>query len=85
MIKNDKSFSNLMMNVDNLNISTVDSFQGREKEVIIFATTRCNSQGEIGFLRDQRRFNVAMTRAKRSLIVIGDIKTLTQGRHAHLT
>ena len=84
MIKKDKSFGNLLLNVDNLSISTIDSFQGREKEVIIFATTRSNMQDEIGFLRDERRFNVAITRAKRALIVIGNIKTFGQARHKHL-
>lgn len=84
MIKKDKSFGNLLLNVDNLSISTIDSFQGREKEVIIFATTRSNMQDDIGFLRDERRFNVAITRAKRALIVIGNLKTFGQARHKHL-
>ncbi len=59
-----------------LEIDTVDGFQGREKEVVLITMTRSNPIGEIGFLADTRRTNVAMTRAKRKLIVIGDSATL---------
>jgi superfamily I DNA and/or RNA helicase len=55
---------------------TVDGFQGREKEVVIITLVRSNSEGEIGFLKDYRRTNVALTRARRKLIVIGDSATL---------
>jgi superfamily I DNA and/or RNA helicase len=61
-------------------IDTVDGFQGREKEAVLISLVRSNSQGEVGFLGDTRRMNVAMTRAKRKLIVIGDGSTL--GRNA---
>jgi len=57
-------------------IDTVDGFQGREKEVVLISLVRSNTQGEVGFLGDTRRMNVAMTRAKRRLIVIGDGSTL---------
>lgn len=57
-------------------IDTVDGFQGREKEVVIISCVRSNRDGEIGFLGDTRRMNVALTRARRKLIVIGDSATL---------
>ncbi|MCA9200021.1 MAG: AAA family ATPase, partial [Planctomycetales bacterium] len=59
-----------------LEIDSVDGFQGREKEVVLFSLVRSNPQGDIGFLKDLRRTNVAMTRAKRKLILIGDSATL---------
>ena len=62
-------------------IKTVDGFEGREKEVIIFSTVRNNSYGQIGFLADRRRMNVALTRAKRALFVVGSMTTLSQGRY----
>ncbi|TWT34194.1 AAA domain-containing protein [Blastopirellula retiformator] len=55
---------------------SVDGFQGREQEVVICSLVRSNENGEIGFLADVRRMNVAMTRAKRKLIVIGDSSTI---------
>lgn len=59
-----------------IEVDTVDGFQGREKEVIIISLVRSNLNGEIGFLGDERRMNVAMTRAKRKLILIGDSATI---------
>ncbi|MFN7731154.1 MAG: AAA domain-containing protein [Pirellula sp.] len=59
-------------------IDTVDGFQGREKEAIVISLVRSNERGEIGFLADERRMNVAMTRAKRKLILIGDSATLAR-------
>ncbi len=59
-----------------IEIDTVDGFQGREKEVVIVTLVRSNPEGEIGFLADTRRTNVALTRAKRALRVIGDSATL---------
>ncbi|HLP35500.1 AAA domain-containing protein [Lacibacter sp.] len=59
-----------------LRISTIDSFQGQEKENIIVSLVRSNDDGTIGFLKDYRRMNVAMTRAKEQLFVIGDSATI---------
>lgn len=61
-----------------LRVSTVDSFQGQEKENIIVSLVRSNDQGEIGFLKDHRRMNVALTRAKEQLFIIGDSSTLAK-------
>lgn len=61
-----------------ITVNTVDSFQGQERDIIYISMTRSNSEGEIGFLSDIRRMNVAMTRAKMKLIVIGDSATLAQ-------
>ncbi|MDX1637098.1 MAG: IGHMBP2 family helicase [Balneolaceae bacterium] len=63
-----------------LEISSVDGFQGREKEVILISLTRSNPQNEIGFLEDVRRLNVSLTRARRKLIVLGDRDMVTTNR-----
>ncbi len=59
-----------------IRISTIDSFQGQEKEIIILSLVRSNDDGDIGFLKDYRRMNVAITRAKEQLFVIGDSATI---------
>jgi superfamily I DNA and/or RNA helicase len=61
---------------DHLEIDTVDGFQGREKEAVVMSLVRSNEIGEVGFLSDARRMNVALTRAKRKLILVGDSATL---------
>ena len=62
--------------IDAVEIDSVDGFQGREKEVVVISLVRSNREGEIGFLADTRRMNVALTRARRKLIVVGDSATL---------
>ncbi|MFI5130590.1 MAG: AAA domain-containing protein [Chitinophagales bacterium] len=59
-----------------LRVSTIDSFQGQEQETIIVSLVRSNDDGDIGFLKDYRRMNVAITRAKEQLFVIGDSATI---------
>lgn len=60
-------------------ISSIDGFQGQEADIVIFVTVRCNLNAEIGFLKDLRRLNVVMTRARAGCILIGDRATLTTG------
>lgn len=59
-----------------IEISTVDGFQGREKEVIIISLVRSNEINQVGFLLDKRRLNVAMTRPKRQLYIVGDLELI---------
>lgn len=61
-----------------LTVNTVDGFQGQERDAILISLVRANREGDIGFLRDLRRMNVAMTRARMKLIIIGDASTLTK-------
>lgn len=68
------------LQLSNIDIKTVDGFEGREKEVIIFSTVRNNPSGQIGFLSDRRRLNVGLTRAKRGLFIIGNIGTLKESK-----
>ena len=63
-----------------IEINTVDGFQGREKEVIIISFVRSNNKGNVGFLKDLRRLNVSITRARRKLIVVCDVKTISNLR-----
>ena len=60
-------------------VNTVDGFQGQERDVIFISLVRANEEGQIGFLRDLRRMNVAMTRARMKLVILGDAATL--GKH----
>lgn len=61
-----------------ITVNTVDGFQGQERDIVLISMVRANENGEIGFLRDLRRMNVAMTRARMKLIILGDVATLTR-------
>jgi superfamily I DNA and/or RNA helicase len=61
-----------------ITVGTVDGFQGQERDVIVISLVRSNAEGQIGFLRDLRRMNVAMTRARMKLIIVGNAETLSR-------
>lgn len=65
---------------NNISVNTIDSFQGQERDIIYISLTRSNSDAIIGFLSDTRRMNVAMTRARKKLVVIGDSATLSKAK-----
>ena len=66
-----------LLPIAGLEIDSVDGFQGREKEAVVLSLVRSNMENEIGFLTDVRRTNVALTRARRCLVVVGDSATLS--------
>jgi ATP-dependent RNA/DNA helicase IGHMBP2 len=68
----------LQIYADKITVNTIDSFQGQERDIVYISLTRSNAEGSIGFLSDIRRMNVAMTRAKKKLVVIGDSATLSR-------
>jgi ATP-dependent RNA/DNA helicase IGHMBP2 len=70
-ISDEKEFSGMDME-----INTIDGFQGQEKDIILVSLVRSNDKGDIGFLKDARRLNVALTRARKKLVVIGDSATI---------
>ncbi len=72
----DDTFSDNADLQSKIGINTVDSFQGQERDIIYISLVRSNEKGEIGFLADTRRMNVAITRAKKKLVVIGDSGTI---------
>jgi ATP-dependent RNA/DNA helicase IGHMBP2 len=63
---------------DRLSVNTIDSFQGQERDIVYIGMTRSNADSRVGFLSDIRRMNVAMTRARKRLVVIGDSSTLSR-------
>lgn len=77
LIRNDKSLKPLRKRIT---VHTVDGFQGQERDVIFISLVRANTKGDIGFLRDLRRMNVAMTRARMKLVMIGNATTLSKHR-----
>lgn len=68
----------LQVYADKITVNTIDSFQGQERDIVYIGLTRSNAEGVIGFLSDIRRMNVAMTRARKKLVVIGDSATLSR-------
>ncbi len=67
----------------NIEIATVDAFQGRDRDIVFYSTVRSNKKGTLGFLKDRRRLNVALSRARQLLLIVGDLWTLENG-HAGL-
>jgi ATP-dependent exoDNAse (exonuclease V) alpha subunit len=79
LLKEQLQYSPLLQLYGNrINVNTIDSFQGQERDVVYISMTRSNPDSKIGFLSDIRRMNVAMTRARKKLVVIGDSATLSQ-------
>ena len=74
-IQEEIDFSNL-----DIEINTIDGFQGQEKDIIIISLVRSNDTSTIGFLKDERRLNVAITRARKKLIIIGDSATICSNK-----
>lgn len=72
------------LKLTDIEISTVDGFQGREKDVIILSLVRSNEKFEVGFLKEERRLNVAMTRPRRQLVVVGNIEALQRCGNKYL-
>ena len=64
------------VDASDVEVNTVDAYQGREKDVVVISTVRCNEKGNLGFVADDRRLNVALTRARRAVVVVGDPGTL---------
>jgi len=77
LIKNEKELKQLLPYIT---VNTVDGFQGQERDVILISMVRGNDEGRIGFLGDLRRMNVAITRARMKLIILGDTSTLSKTR-----
>ena len=63
-----------------IEIATIDAFQGRDRDIVLYSTVRSNKERRLGFLKDRRRLNVALSRARQLLIIIGDIWTVENGR-----
>jgi ATP-dependent RNA/DNA helicase IGHMBP2 len=72
------SYANLAARSEYIAVNTIDSFQGQERDVVYISLTRSNAENAIGFLSEIRRMNVAMTRARKKLVMVGDSATLSQ-------
>jgi superfamily I DNA and/or RNA helicase len=82
LIATDPEFRALnQKNPINIEINSIDAYQGRERDLIFFSTVRSNRRRNVGFLSDWRRMNVALTRAKAGLVVLGDMDTLVNDCH----
>ena len=69
-----------MASIEEVEVNSIDGFQGREKDAILISSVRCNSSGELGFVDDRQRLNVALTRAKQQLIWVGDSLSLSSSK-----
>ena len=72
------TYPGLMEKKEFISVNTIDSFQGQERDVVYISLTRSNSDAVIGFLSEIRRMNVAMTRARKKLVMVGDSATISQ-------
>jgi serine/threonine protein kinase len=61
-------------------VATIDAYQGRDCDIVLYSTVRSNREGYLGFLRDRRRLNVALSRAREALLIVGDLATLERGK-----
>jgi predicted DNA helicase len=73
-----QSYVELKENLQSISVNTIDSFQGQERDIVCISLARSNAENSIGFLSEIRRMNVAMTRARKKLVVTGDSATLSQ-------
>ena len=83
-VRHEKNLANshcVFCRAQGFEVKTVDGYQGREKDVIIFSAVRANREGHVGFLADSRRCNVALTRARKGLVVICHAGTLRHSEH----